>query len=147
MDQPRWPRRPTSDMKILRGYPLPLGATVHPDGMNFAVASRYATAVTLLVFLPGTLEPLLEVALDGRFHRTGEVWHAFLKGLDPGIPYAFRMDRVPNPAPHLRASIPVRSCWTLTPKRSRVVTRGAFPSRPAQPTTWPGRPRRVRLGR
>src|SRR5215211_6451712 len=102
MDQPRWPRRPISDMKILRGYPLPLGATVHPDGVNFAVASRYASAVTLLVFLPGTLEPLLEVALDGRFHRTGEVWHAFLKGLDPGIPYAFRMDRVPNPAPHLQ---------------------------------------------
>ena len=101
MEQVRRSRRPTSEIVILRGYPLPLGATVHPDGVNFAVASRYATAVTLLVFLPGTLEPLLEVALDGRFHRTGEVWHAFLKGLDPGIPYAFRMDRVPNPQPQV----------------------------------------------
>jgi hypothetical protein len=55
-----------------------LGATGQPDGINFAIASRYATAVTLLVFLPGTLEPLLEVPLDACFHRTGEVWHAFL---------------------------------------------------------------------
>src|SRR5919197_3411817 len=101
MDQARWPKRPTGDMEILRGHPLPLGATVQPDGMNFAIASRYATAVTLLIFLPGTLEPLLEVPLDARFHRTGEVWHDFLKGLDPGFQYAYRMDRVPNPQPQV----------------------------------------------
>ena len=92
MEQARRSRRPTSDIAILRGHPLPLGATVQPDGINFAIASRYATAVTLLLFLPGTLEPLLEVPLDARFHRTGEVWHAFLKGLEPGIQYAYRMD-------------------------------------------------------
>src|SRR5256885_5491962 len=92
MEQAQWPRRPTSDRAILRGHPLPLGATVQPDGINFAIASRYATAVTLLIFLPGTLEPLLEVPLDACFHRTGEVWHAFLKGLEPGIEYAYRMD-------------------------------------------------------
>src|SRR5262245_48636031 len=101
MDQARCLRRPTRDMEIFRGLPLPLGAIVHPDGVNFAIASRYATAVTLLVFLQGTLEPLLEVPLDGRFHRTGEVWHAFLKGLDPGIQYAYRMDRVPNRQPQV----------------------------------------------
>jgi len=78
-----------------------LGATVQPDGINFAIASRYATAVTLLIFLPGTLEPLLEVPLDARFHRTGEVWHAFLKGLEPGIQYTYRMDRLPNPQPQV----------------------------------------------
>ena len=101
MEQARRSRRPTSDIAILRGHPLPLGATVQPDGINFAIASRYATAVTLLIFLPGTLEPLLEVPLDARFHRTGEVWHAFLKGLEPGIQYAYRMDRLPNPQPQV----------------------------------------------
>jgi len=101
MEQARRSRRPTSDRAILRGHPLPLGATVQPDGINFAIASRYATAVTLLIFLPGTLEPLLEVFLDARFHRTGEVWHAFLKGLEPGIQYAYRMDRLPNPQPQV----------------------------------------------
>ena len=101
MDQARWPRRPTRDIAIFRGHPLPLGETVQPDGVNFAIASRYATAVTLLVFLPGTPEPLLEVPLDGRFHRTGEIRHAFLKGLEPGIQYVYRMDRVPNPQPQV----------------------------------------------
>jgi len=47
MEQARRSRRPTSDIAILRGHPLPLGATVQPDGINFAIASRYATAVML----------------------------------------------------------------------------------------------------
>ena len=47
MAQAQWPSRPTSDIAIFRGHPLPLGATVQPDGINFAIASRYATAVTL----------------------------------------------------------------------------------------------------
>src|SRR5262245_7744970 len=101
MEQARRSRRPIRDIAILRGHPLPVGATVQPDGINFAIASRYATAVTLLIFLPSTLEPLLEVPLDGRFHRTGEIWHALLKGLEPGIQYAYRMDRVPNPQPQV----------------------------------------------
>ena len=101
MEQARRSRRPTSDRAILRGHPLPLGATVQPDGINFAIASRYATAVTLLIFLPGTREPLLEVPLDARFHRTGEVWHAFLQGLEPGIQYAYRMERLPNLQPQV----------------------------------------------
>jgi isoamylase len=101
MEQARRSRRPTSGRAILRGHPLPLGATVQPDGINFAIASRYATAVTLQIFLPGTLELLLEVPLDARFHRTGEVWHAFLKGLEPGIQYVYRMDRLPNLQPQV----------------------------------------------
>src|SRR4029450_9788249 len=97
MEQARRSRRPTSDRAILRGHPLLLGATVQPDGINFAIASRYATAVTLLIFLPRTREPLLEVPLAPPFHRTGEVWHAFLQGLKSGIQYAYRMERLPNP--------------------------------------------------
>src|SRR6267142_6526988 len=137
MEQARRSRRPTSDRAILRGHPLPLGATIQPDGINFAIASRYATAVTLLIFLPGTLEPLLEVPLDGRFHRTGEVWHAFMKGLAHGIQYAYRMDRVPNPAPHLQRFDPRQELldpyakaltggagWGIPPRDRRSPRRG-----------------------
>src|SRR6266478_6058084 len=42
MEQARRSRRPTSDIAILRGHPLPLGATIQPDGINFAIAIRYA---------------------------------------------------------------------------------------------------------
>ena len=38
------------------GRPVPLGATVQRGGVNFAIASRYATAVTLLIFIPGEQE-------------------------------------------------------------------------------------------
>lgn len=88
--------RLAAEVELCRGSPVPLGATVRPDGVNFAVASRYAASVTLLIFSPGEQNAMVEFPLDGRFHRTGEVWHAFLKGLDPGIRYAYRMDRIPE---------------------------------------------------
>jgi isoamylase len=69
------------------------------DGVNFAIFSKHATAVTLLLFFPGDREPLLEFPLDPRINRTGDVWHALLRGLDPGVHYAFSMDRVPNENP------------------------------------------------
>ena len=43
MEQAQWPSRPTSDIAIHRGHPLPLGATAQPDGINFAIASRSST--------------------------------------------------------------------------------------------------------
>ena len=86
--------RLAADVELCRGSPVPLGATVRPDGINFAVASRYATSVTLLICIPGEQHAMVELPLDGRFHRTGEVWHAFLKAVGPGIQYAYRMDWV-----------------------------------------------------
>ena len=83
------------------GHPLPLGATVRRNGVNFAIASRYATSVTLCIFTPDAEEAVGAFPLDARFHRTGEIWHAFLQGLDPGIAYAYRMQRVPNAAPQV----------------------------------------------
>ena len=42
----------TEDFGFERGHPLPFGATVARGGINFAIFSRHATAVTLLLFLP-----------------------------------------------------------------------------------------------
>ena len=89
----------TPDFSISRGSPIPYGATVRRDGVNFAVFSKHATAVTLVLFYPGDREPLIEFPLDPRINRTGDVWHAFLQGLNPGIHYAFRMEREPNENP------------------------------------------------
>ena len=88
-------------IELHQGHPMPLGTTMRRGGVNFAIASRYATAVTLVIFAPGEPEAIVEFPLDARFHRTGEVWHAFLKGLDSGLSYAYRMDRVPNPEPQV----------------------------------------------
>ncbi|HYA17951.1 MAG TPA: glycogen debranching protein GlgX [Bryobacteraceae bacterium] len=86
----------TSQFEFTRGSPLPFGATVLRGGVNFSVFSRHATAVTLVLFYPGDAEPLVEFPFDPHMNRTGDVWHAFLQGLDPGIHYAFRMERTPN---------------------------------------------------
>ena len=84
-----------------RGSPLPYGATVLRGGVNFSIYSRHATAVTLVLYAPGEDEPLVEFPFDPHLNRTGDVWHAFLQGLDAGIHYAFRMERRPNENPLL----------------------------------------------
>ncbi len=81
------------DFEIQRGHPLPLGATPRRNGVNFSVFSRHASAVSLVLFAPGADEPMVEFPLDRRINRTGDVWHAFLRGLDPGVAYAFRAER------------------------------------------------------
>lgn len=89
----------TTQFEFSRGSPLPFGATTLRGGINFSIFSKHATAVTLVLFFPGETEPLVEFPFDPHFNRTGDVWHAFLLGLDPGIHYAFRMERKPNDNP------------------------------------------------
>jgi isoamylase len=86
-------------LSLRRGAPLPYGASLVHGGINFAIFSRHATSVVLLLFEPGNPEPIQEFPLDLRLNRTGDVWHAFLDDLDPGIHYAYRMNRVPNENP------------------------------------------------
>ena len=82
----------TGDFSFERGHPLPLGASVQRGGINFAVFSRHATAVTLLLFQPGVETEIAAFPFDDKYNRTGDVWHAFIAGLDPGVEYAYRMD-------------------------------------------------------
>jgi glycogen operon protein len=63
----------SGDFAVLRGYPLPFGATQRDGGINFAVFSRHATGMTLVLFPPGETEPLVEFPLDPRLNRTGDV--------------------------------------------------------------------------
>jgi isoamylase len=89
----------TTQFEVSRGSPLPFGATVLRGGINFSVFSKHATSVTLLLYFPGEMDPLVEFPFDPHLNRTGDVWHAFLFGLNPGIHYAFRMERTPNENP------------------------------------------------
>jgi glycogen operon protein len=99
--QERLRRTVRENFAFRRGHPLPLGATLWRGGVNFSVFSSRATSVILAIFLPGESESFLEFPLDPRFNRTGDVWHCFLEGLDPGVLYGYRMDREPNPRPWL----------------------------------------------
>src|SRR5262249_60324432 len=58
---------------VLPGRPLPLGATETRRGLNFAIFSNPATAMTLGLFPPGQHAPLLELPLDATVQRTAHI--------------------------------------------------------------------------
>ncbi len=107
--------------RILRGHPFPLGTLVGRGGVNFSVFSRNATGVTLVLHYPGDEEPLIEFPLDPRFNKTGDIWHAFILGLNPGIEYGYRVDGPPDPALHLHRFDPA---IVLLDPRAKALTGG-----------------------
>ena len=86
---------------VAHGVPLPFGASLKRKGVNFSIFSKHATSCTLVLFQPGEADPFVELPLDPRSNRTGQVWHAFVEGLDAGIQYGYRFDMQPNPDPSI----------------------------------------------
>jgi isoamylase len=75
-----------------RGSCRPFGATRWPGGVNFALFSRNASAVDLLLFQEGEEEPLAEIHLDAVANKTGDVWHLFVHDLPLDLLYGYRVD-------------------------------------------------------
>jgi glycogen operon protein len=78
---------------VENGKGLPLGATFSSRGVNFAVFSRHATAVTLILFEsaePGSLYK--EIKLNSKTNRTGDIWHCFIPGLKAQTCYLYRAE-------------------------------------------------------
>ncbi len=81
------------------GKPSPLGATTSSDGVQFAVFSRHARAVTLLLFdEPRQAWASRTIPLDPAVNRTGDIWHIHVPGLAAGQLYLFRADGPYEPA-------------------------------------------------
>ncbi len=71
------------------GVPGPLGATVQPDGTNFALFSAHAEAVELCLFDTAEATAPCEVLeLPG---RTGEVFHGHVERVLSGQVYGYRV--------------------------------------------------------
>jgi isoamylase len=84
--------------KTYPGYPLPLGVHLHDDGALFAIFSRHASAVSLLLF--GSVKettPYQTIELDPTYNRTGDIWHVWVEGVSAGQAYAYRVDGPYNP--------------------------------------------------
>ena len=78
---------------ILPGDPSKLGPTVLPEGINFAIHSRGATRIELLLFDNITdHDPSQVIPLDPAAHRTGDIWHVFVEGLPNRTLYNVRAD-------------------------------------------------------
>lgn len=106
---------------IQRGMPSPLGATPEPAGINFAVFSKHATSVTLVLFAPDGGESIAEFPLDPKLNRTGHIWHCLITGLDTDVCYGYRMDKSPNYQPHLHRFNPNK---VLYDPESRALSGG-----------------------
>lgn len=79
--------------KTSPGSPLRQGAHLASDGVNFALFSRHATRVWLLLFEHIDSElPCQTIELDRSHHKTGDIWHVCVLGAGRGLVYAYRVD-------------------------------------------------------
>ena len=90
-----------------RGHCRPFGAMPGPDGVNFAVFSRHAQRMHLVLFRNGVKEPIAEVPLDRNVHKTGDVWHIFVCGVPLDVEYAYRVfgPHVPEDGHHFNPEL------------------------------------------
>jgi isoamylase len=91
----------------VEGLPSPLGATWHRTarGWNFALYSKHATAVTLLIYGGDeVVEPMRRVRFDHLTNKSGRVWHCWLDEDEiPGARYyAYSVDGPCDPAAGFR---------------------------------------------
>jgi glycogen operon protein len=79
--------------RIEPGRIHPLGAIPDENGVNFSVFAAHATSVELLLFDEhDDPEPIHTIPLDPRKHKTFHFWHVYVRGIKPGIHYAYRVD-------------------------------------------------------
>jgi isoamylase len=84
---------------VRRGHPRLGGAVPHGDGINFSLFSRHATRVRLEFYSRITdAAPSRVIDLDPVRHRTGDIWHVWIRGVPPGQLYAFRVEGPYEPA-------------------------------------------------
>ncbi len=92
------PTHSHNDFQLRGGRPLPLGATVISDGINFSLFSRYATACTLLLFDKESDQPFAKIPFPDEF-RIGHLFTMVVCGLDhEKIAYGYQMDGPFDPA-------------------------------------------------
>jgi glycogen operon protein len=73
---------------VQKGSYYPLGASLTPEGVNFALYSKHATEVFLLLFDRADGEPTDIIQLQ---HRTKFIWHCFVPGLRAGQLYGYKV--------------------------------------------------------
>jgi len=79
---------------VQAGNPLPIGgAHQQGAGVNFVLFSRHATAVHLEFYQqPEDSSPNRVIDFDPVRHRTGDVWHVWVRGIRAGQLYGYRVD-------------------------------------------------------
>ena len=74
------------------GTPVPLGASIRENGINFAIYAEHASQAILALFIPDEEKPFTHFELSPRYNRTGSVWHIFIPMLSGDLEYGFLVD-------------------------------------------------------
>lgn len=83
----------TTEIETLPGRTQPLGAIPDSEGVNFSIYAEHATSVELLLFsAPDAAAPEHEIMLDPAVSHDFHFWHVYVKGIQPGQVYAYRVD-------------------------------------------------------
>ena len=70
----------TPSLKLL--HPLPYGASLQEDGVQFSVFSRHAESISLLLYdRVDDMEPSSVIQFDKNNNRWGDIWSMFIPGL------------------------------------------------------------------
>lgn len=85
---------PFEEGDVQAGNPLPIGgAHLSGDGVNFVLFSRNATRVCLELYQNAEdSSPTRIIDLNPVRHRTGDVWHVWLRGVRAGQLYGYRIE-------------------------------------------------------
>jgi len=78
---------------IQSGSPLPIGGPHQQgDGVCFVLFSRHATGVRLELYQhPDDSSPTRTIDFDPVRHRTGDIWHVWVRGITAGQLYGYRV--------------------------------------------------------
>lgn len=97
MTEPLRPDSSYDEWDRAEGTPGPMGVTWVPAlrAWNFALYSRRATGVTLLLYSHrDQVQPLLELRLDARTNKSGRIWHCWVDAdqVTDAAYYAYRVE-------------------------------------------------------
>src|SRR5262245_28996722 len=93
------PLKHRTEKTVGKGFHYPLGATVTPEGVNFAVYSQRASEVFLLLFDRPDADPsdIIQLVNRDRF-----IFHGFVNGVGPGQLYGYKVRGEYRPESGLR---------------------------------------------
>ena len=79
-------------------HPLPYGAILHDNGVQFVTFSRSATAMRVLLYdRLRDREPSEVIVFDRDYDRWGDIWSIFVPGIGSGQLYHFQADGPDDP--------------------------------------------------
>ncbi|MDD4939786.1 MAG: glycogen debranching protein GlgX [Candidatus Omnitrophica bacterium] len=83
------------DKKISKGSKDSLGATLSAGGVNFALFSKHASEVYLLLFNAPEGAPVDTIKIE---NKTDDIWHVYVEGLKAGQLYGYKVNGEYDPA-------------------------------------------------